>query len=544
MDITKIGTDLLDIKEIEKQPLQQPNNLYPEIKYEIPQIKLLRDAFEQRWRSLATRSERIGISMPDKEALWKKVIDCWNGGFKCDYCGNKMKIIESPPSSKTFTIEHELAIHNGGDNSLQNVFIICKDCNTKKNTLCTSMFHDVLNGKKYVIPGLSVRLSDFFKINRDGWTSEYLCVTMLLRHLGRRSRSLATRSNYLQHIRSFCLWARLKPDELTQLPKQKVEDLAQQFADTYNTAQYSRRTANNIITIIRSFYKVNGYKGQNELDIEGYFTSTRYRKTNEYVPLKQEIYLMSDAAGSLRNRAMILFIHQSGLRNSTLRALRYGDVKNELLQGISIIKIPVYPAMKEYIADACKNSLPYYSFIGDSATETLRRYLQDRTDKYGLIKDNDPLFASDYNQVDRDIRSTKFMTARQVQKIIKISAKLSGIEQWNDVKPHSIRKSYESVLRSETVDGNRLDTKVQEFLMGHILPGCQDNYFDASKIEELRLEYSKLKFGRVVVENKFHHLRRVVADAFSGSGEDVEKLLQEYVDRKQRLKKSLAQDAS
>ena len=539
MDIPKIGSDMPEIKGIEKQPLQQPNNMYPEIKYEIPQIKLLREAFEQRWRSLATRSERIGISMPDKEELWKKLMDNWNSGFKCDYCKNKMKLIESAPSSKTFTIEHELAIHNGGDNSLQNVFIICKDCNNKKNTLSASTFYDVLSGKKHVVPGLSIRLSEFFNINADGWTSGYLSVTILLRHLGRRSKSISTRKNYLHHLRSFLLWARMNPDEVILLPREKIEQLIQQFADTYNNDRYSRRTANNVICTLRSYFTLNGCRGTNALNVEGYYTPKRYRKTNDYIPQKHEVYGMADNAGSLRDRAIILTIYSSGIRNSTLRALTFGDIKNELTQGLSIIKIPVDPDMKQRDPGACKNNIKYYTFICEEATEAVRLYLTERIEKYGPIRDSDPLFASECRMIEKEHRSSKILTSSQIQNIVKLVAKESGIERWKDVKPHCLRKACETILHSETIDGGHIDIKVQEFFMGHILEGSQDNYFDATWVETLRLEYSKLRFERVVVENKYKKLRRAIAEAFDGSGIDIDKLIDDYAKRKDRLKQML-----
>lgn len=61
----------------------------------------------------------------------------------------------------------------------------------------------------------------------------------------------------------------------------------------------------------------------------------------------------------------------------------------------------------------------------------------------------------------------------------------------------------------------KLDPKVQEFLMGHILPGSQDTYFgsgvrvvdssisfDKEKVEQLRQEYAKLCFSEVTTVNK------------------------------------------
>ena len=68
-------------------------------------------------------------------------------------------------------------------------------------------------------------------------------------------------------------------------------------------------------------------------------------------------------------------------------------------------------------------------------------------------------------------------------------ARQAGIEHWRDVTPKSLRKAYETVLRS-----NKLDVKDQEFLMGHILPGTQDPYYDSTKTEYLREKYRKIEF--------------------------------------------------
>lgn len=80
---------------------------------------------------------------------------------------------------------------------------------------------------------------------------------------------------------------------------------------------------------------------------------------------------------------------------------------------------------------------------------------------------------------------------------------------------------------------------MQEFFMGHILPGTQDAYFDKTDIEMLRTEYAKLHFGRVVVENKFKILRMAVARAFKDTGLDGEQIMKEYVKLKY-----IAQDAT
>ncbi|MGB9660104.1 MAG: hypothetical protein ACPLY9_06290 [Nitrososphaerales archaeon] len=79
---------------------------------------------------------------------------------------------------------------------------------------------------------------------------------------------------------------------------------------------------------------------------------------------------------------------------------------------------------------------------------------------------------------------------------MKTAAKRAGIVKWRDVWVHTLRKTFKTVLRSPLQDGSNMDPSLQEYFMGHILPGSQDTYFDKSKIEELRSAYRKLDFSR------------------------------------------------
>ena len=78
--------------------------------------------------------------------------------------------------------------------------------------------------------------------------------------------------------------------------------------------------------------------------------------------------------------------------------------------------------------------------------------------------------------------------------LVKNAARRAGIEWWMDVHPHCLRKAFESALREDNAEGRKLDVKTQEFLLGHILPGSQENYYDRSKVDWLRKKYSKLNF--------------------------------------------------
>ncbi len=376
------------------------------------------------------------------------------------------------------------------------------------------------------------RVHDLYKLLRvEGWQSRYQPVNNLLMHLARKSKSEGTKKVYLWHLYKFCRFEGKTPPQLVKMRRNDVERLVQTYADSFSGA--SRSYSNLAIAALKAFFSANGFKRNKTLELESYYQPPRHRVTQEYIPTKAEVYRMADSACSLRNRAIMLMLYSSGLRNSTLRALRVKDVKEELLNGKDIIMILVYPEMKHVDPAACKGGIPYYTFLCDEGTHALRLYLEDRKERFGSVSDHDPLFCTEYNQIPRADRSQKPITSRELQILTKLIAKRAGLERWELVHPHALRKTYETILRSQLIDGSNVDVKTQEFLMGHILPGSQDNYYDSSKVEAMRILYSNLRFGRTVIENKFRLLRAAVARAFEGTDIDPEEVIMQYATSKQ-----------
>jgi len=186
----------------------------------------------------------------------------------------------------------------------------------------------------------------------------------------------------------------------------------------------------------------------------------------------------------------------TGLRNSALRALKVGDVLNELKEGGKILLVNIEANWNDTrIPGSCKNRIPYYTFIAPIATEAIQSYLEERKSVFGSTSfEKETLFASNYNQISSRERRMKSLTGEHLAAIVHKAAKAADIPQWKNVHPHTMRKVFESVLRSPLADGSAMDSKDQEFLMGHILPGSQDNYYDRSKTEKMRELYSKLVF--------------------------------------------------
>lgn len=267
------------------------------------------------------------------------------------------------------------------------------------------------------------------------WQSDFRSVQNLLNHLKRYTQSESSKEKYLRHLTQFCQWSRHGPEELVQLPKENAESSVQEFADELASKSGAKAYVNTVIKRLRTFFRVNGYTGDRELRVRTYFVPTRYRKVPEYIPTKEEAYSMGDAAGSQKNRAIILSLWSSGLRVSTLCALDYGDVAEEVEQGEPHVLIPVYSEMKERVPDACKGRISYYTFICPAAGEALRTYLRERREKYGDMAHHDPLFYSDWTHWNREERSQRRLGRRGVGKLVKQSARLAGLAKWRYVCP-------------------------------------------------------------------------------------------------------------
>jgi hypothetical protein len=171
------------------------------------------------------------------------------------------------------------------------------------------------------------------------------------------------------------------------------------------------------------------------------------------------------------------------LRNSTLRAVLYGDVRAELDSGKDVVHVSIYPGMKKVTPNAAKGSIPYETFFSKDALEAIRAYVAEfnQTHQGRPLHDDEPLFQG-------QIRGRP-IKARTLQVIVKSAARRAGLPRWKDVYPHCLRKSFENAIRN-----SGMDSKDQIFLEGHVLPGSEDTYYDKTRIEEFRQKYRKVMF--------------------------------------------------
>ncbi len=351
---------------------------------------------------------------------------------------------------------------------------------------------------------------NFEEVKVKGWKSDYISVENVLRHLQRKAMGYGAPSYssvelYVAILAQFCRFSRMNPDQLVALPRGEIEDLVHSYLDQSLAKGLSRKTVKTRRSFLLLHFKKNGFKGERALNIEVYSVPARYRKVLEHIPSSEEILRMADAALSVRDRAMILCMYTSGLRDSTIRALRYKDVKDDLNN--DTILVPVYPEMKRVLDKACKNNIPYFTFFDALSTEALRSYLRDRERRFGPVEDEEILFppGAGASHLARHRSRLKPLGDVDFNRVIKKAAQNAGIKEWKAIHPHALRKSFEEGVKRRRPDGTMMGEKDQEFIMGHILPGSQDPYYGSG----ISVQGSTIGFSREVA-NKLREEYRML----------------------------------
>lgn len=272
------------------------------------------------------------------------------------------------------------------------------------------------------------------------------------------------------------------------MEKEEVEEKVQEFCDLAKAP----RTANRKMEELKTFFKCSGFRNGDKcnLVLEKHYVGARQRSKPEYVPTDEEIYQMVNEAGlNLKWRAFFLIVYTTGVRNSSDRALRYGDIREELGKGVTPLLVRIYPEMKEIVPEACKNKIPYIVFMPKVTVEAVKAYLEERKARLGPLDDQQILFCTDNRQIPKEKRPYTPMDMTSPEKFVGKAARRAEIREWRCVTPHCLRKAFERAVRN-----SGLDTKDQEYFMGHILPGAQDVYYGKTKIEEMRKKYSRVVF--------------------------------------------------
>lgn len=98
--------------------------------------------FEKRIRTLKLDNEA-------KDKLYAKFLKSWNHGFFCLYCRVEMDLDFEHEHS--FTIDHTVPKVSGGQDTVENLEFVCRDCNFLKSGMSAEAYlHNMkrLKGRK------------------------------------------------------------------------------------------------------------------------------------------------------------------------------------------------------------------------------------------------------------------------------------------------------------------------------------------------------------------------------------------------------------
>ncbi len=301
----------------------------------------------------------------------------------------------------------------------------------------------------------------------------------------------------------------------------EIREIAKKFVDEMLNSN-KRESARYTRACLTSFFKANGVS----LHLD---PIPKFTKKTKAIPTKEQVYAMADYTNSLRDRAIILCMYQSGLGITPLRNLNYEHIKEQINKN----KIPIRVHVTSEIAE---KPLPkaYYAFFGAEACEALNTYLNERKRKIKKIREqgkkvkrltpSSPLFASEGRNVPFGGR----MAISSIWRIIKNSAEKTGLKKEN-VWPGCLRKAFEAEL-----DRSQIDRDTKLFLMGHPVP---DKKYNINEVERkyLLCNLSRTKLDKLVVIREFvrslgieeleSKIKRVQAQTPEMSEEDALKFL-------------------
>ncbi len=276
----------------------------------------------------------------------------------------------------------------------------------------------------------------------------------------------------------------LSPAEAVKLSSDVAKEHVLDIAEAY--AKRGKQSMGRKVAIaFRSFLSFHGVEIKlGRLEKRKIYAAGRKKISQEIIPSKDQMYRMVDVAASLRNRAMILCLYQSGVRVSCLCRWTHGMFKDQLYPEVNVpVRIVVTSDLDLKLRSY---RLEYYvTFLHRDAAQALRDYVEFRKRKGWRPKDSDSIFVTEGTA-----SRGESLTQQNVWEVVKNTAEAAGLNK-RGIWVHSIRKSFRKILNASDIDE---DTK--EAIMGHKLPGSRGNYFDGHDVNEIAAKYMRCHFDR------------------------------------------------
>ena len=303
-----------------------------------------------------------------------------------------------------------------------------------------------------------------------------------------KNRPQSTKKVFAARLEEFCRGMNVTPEEWRRLDKFEARDLAWKYIEPQ--IREHPTVAQAYLTTLKSWFRnLNGETLSLDSSRGGkhYLHVTHKKHATEHIPDKTEMYQIVDMASSLRDKSILLFLFQSGVRVNVLQHLTYGDVADQLDQDIIALKITGDLDYKLRGRD-----IPfYYTFLNGEGTETLRRYCNLH---HKNSKPDTPLFYT---------KGKKSISQAWVWRIVKMCVERAGFDR-NTMSTHTIRKAFRKIVRRSPIE----DDDDREQIMGHKIKQSREAYFDKKDVPLIKEAYLKCNFMREQPQSEVTKLRK------------------------------------
>lgn len=338
-----------------------------------------------------------------------------------------------------------------------------------------------------------------------------------------RNRPRNTQRGFSQKLLDFSKAMKISPEDWRKLDKFEARDLAWRYIEPLIAKNAS--VAVYTMTALKSWFRnLRGEKLPFDSGRGGKHQIRYIQKkaATEHIPNKEEFYRILDMASSLRDKAILLTLFQSGVRVNALCSLKYGDVKDQLDKDVIVLKITWN--LDEKLRGT---QIPFYfTFLNGESAITLKQFCALNHKK---SKPETPLFFT---------RSKKHVSQKWVWKIVKNCVKRAGFDE-KSMTTHTLRKAFRKVVRQSPTDD-----EFKEMITGHVLRGARESYFDRHDRNFFKEEYQKCDFSREVPESEVTKLRKQLEEERGKrmTGETrIENLERQFESIRKELQEVLAQ---
>jgi len=302
-----------------------------------------------------------------------------------------------------------------------------------------------------------------------------------------QNRSKETQRSFATRLQRFCEAMGVTPEDWRMMDKFQARDLVWIYIKPKINDHPSVAQAD-LVALKSWFRNHNGEQLPFDSGKGGkhYFHISHPKRAIEHIPSKREFYQILDMTSSLRDKAILIFLFQSGVRVNVLEHITFGDVKHQLGNNIIVLKITGKLDHKLRSRD-----IPfYYTFLNGEGAETLRRYCEVQ---HNESREGTPLFVT--------VKGNP-INQRWVWKITKMVVERAGFNP-KTITTHTFRKAF----RRQVAQAEGVDQEFKEMVMGHVITGSRENYFDRNNLEWFVEQYQKVNFGRDAVGSETTKLK-------------------------------------